>query len=65
MRFLLYLFLFFILYYIVKMVIKSLSSPSKTTIHNSRMRRKEGKYDNVEDAKFTEIKSDEEKKNNQ
>jgi hypothetical protein len=64
MRFLLYLFLFFIVYYVVKLVIKSLSSPSKNKIHNSRAGRKETRYENVEDAKFTEIKSDEEKKNN-
>jgi len=64
MRFLLYLLLFFIVYYVIKLVFKSLNSPSKTKIHNSRMGRKENKYENVEDAKYTEIKSDEEKKNN-
>ena len=64
MRFLLYLLLFFIVYYIVKFVFRSLISPSKTTINNSKVGRKETKYENVEDAKYTEIKSDEEKKNN-
>jgi len=64
MRFLLYLLLFFIVYYVVKLVFRSLSSPSKTKINNSRVGRKETEYENVEDAKYTEIKSDEEKKNN-
>ena len=64
MRFLLYLLLFFIVYYIIKVIVKSISSSPKTTIHNSRMRKKENSYDNVEDAQYTEIKSGEEKKNN-
>ena len=64
MRFLLYLLLFFIVYFVVKLVFRSLVSPSKTTINNSKVRKKETKYENVEDAKYTEIKSDEEKKNN-
>ncbi len=64
MRFLLYLLLFFIVYYVIKLVFRSLNSSSKTKIHSSGMNKKENKYDNVEDAKYTEIKSDEEKKNN-
>jgi uncharacterized protein HemY len=61
MRFLLYLFLFFIIWFFVKLVLKSLrSSPRKTTIHNGN-RRNVNEYDNVEDAVFREI--DEEKKN--
>jgi len=65
MRILIYLFLFFIGYYVVKIVLKSLkSSPKKTTIHNSRMRKKGSNYDNVDDAQYTEIPPDEEKKNN-
>ena len=63
-RFLLYLLLFFIVYFVVKLVFRSLVSPSKTTINNSKVRKKETKYENVEDAKYTEINSDEEKKNN-
>ena len=63
MRLLLYIILFFIAYFVVKFVFRLLNSPSKTTIHNSRMRKKKNNYDNVEDADFTEIKY-EEKKNN-
>jgi hypothetical protein len=64
MRFLLYLLLFFIVYYVIKLVFRSLTSQSRSTINNSRMSRKENKYENVEDADYTEIKSDEEKKKN-
>lgn len=64
MRFILYLFLFIIAYFVIKLVVKSLSSPSKTKINSSRMGRKGNTYENVEDAKYTEIKPDEEKKNN-
>ncbi|HSP89138.1 MAG TPA: hypothetical protein VLN45_13460 [Ignavibacteriaceae bacterium] len=64
MRLILYLLLFSILYFIIKLVIKSLSSQSKTSVNNARMNRKGTNYENIEDAKFTEIKPDEEKKNN-
>lgn len=64
MRFLLYLFLFLIVYFVVKLIFKSLSSPSKTNINNSRVSQKKNNYENVEDAKYTEIKPGEENKNN-
>jgi hypothetical protein len=63
MRFLLYLFLFLIVYFVVKLIFKSLSSPSKTTINNSRVSQKKNNYENVEDAEYTEIKPGEENKN--
>lgn len=64
MRFLLYLLLFFIGYFIIKLVVRSLTSKPKTKIHSSGTGRKENRYENVEDAKFTEIKTDDEKKKN-
>lgn len=64
MRLLLYILLFFIVYYIAKLIIKSISRSSpRTTIHGSGVRRNKTNYNNVEDAKYTEIESDEEKKN--
>jgi uncharacterized protein HemY len=63
-RFILYILLFFVVYSVVKLFIKFLNSPSKSSIHTSNIRRNKNKYENIEDAEFTEIKSDGEKKNN-
>ncbi len=64
MRFILYLLLFFIVYFILKSIFRSLISQPKSRVNNSKINRKESHYENVEDAKFTEINPDEEKKNN-
>jgi hypothetical protein len=62
MRFILYLILFVVIYYIAKTFIKALSAGKpKSKIHNSKVNRTTGTYQNIEDADYTEIKRDEDK----
>jgi hypothetical protein len=62
-RFFLYLIIFWIAYEIVKRLIGFLMSPSKENpIHTQNSRRNKTEYKNVEDAEFTEIKSEDNKK---
>lgn len=62
-RFFLYLIIFFIVYQAVKFVIRFLTSPSRKSVHTQNVRKDKTKYKNVEDADFTEIKSEDNKKN--
>jgi len=65
-RFFLYLIIFWIVYEIVKRVIRFLTSPSteqnQNRVHTQDTRRNKTEYKNVEDADFTEIKSEDNKK---
>jgi hypothetical protein len=64
-RFFLYLIIFWLVYEIVKRVIRFLISPSQQNqnrVHTEKARRNKAEYKNVEDADFTEIKSEENKK---
>jgi len=63
-RFILLLVLIYVGYLVAKLLFKSINSSSGKTIHNSRPRKRESNYDNVQDAEFREIKPDEDKKNN-
>jgi len=61
-RFLLFLILFYIVYWVVKILFRNFSQPSNKTIHNSKPRRRENKYEDIQDAEFKEIKPDDDKK---
>jgi hypothetical protein len=64
-RFFLYLIIFWLVYEIVKRVIRFLISPSgqnRNQVHTENTKRNKTEYKNVEDAEFTEIKSDHNKK---
>lgn len=61
-RFFLYVIIFFIVYQVVKLVIRYLTSPSRKSVHTQNVRQNKTEYKNVEDAEFTEIKSENNKK---
>jgi hypothetical protein len=64
-RFFLYLIIFWLAYEVVKRVIRFFISPSEQTqnrVHTENARRNKREYKNVEDAEFTEIKSEDNKK---
>jgi hypothetical protein len=67
-RFFLYLIIFWIAYEVVKRLIGFLASSSEhknqNSIHTENTRRNKTEYKNVEDAEFTEIKSQDNKKKN-
>jgi len=41
---------------------RNFNQPSNKTIHNSKPRRRENKYEDIQDAEFKEIKPDDDKK---
>jgi hypothetical protein len=64
-RFFLYLIIFWLAYEIVKRLIRFLISPSgqnQNRVHTENTRRNKTEYKDVEDAEFTEIKSEDNKK---
>jgi hypothetical protein len=61
-RFFLYLIIFWIAYQIIRRVIRFLTPSSPGSIHEQNTRRNKAEYKNVEDAEFTEIKSEDNKK---
>ncbi|OGU31548.1 MAG: hypothetical protein A2057_10235 [Ignavibacteria bacterium GWA2_35_9] len=61
-RFFLYLIVFWIVYQIVKRVVRFLTPVSRDSIHTQNIKRNKSDYKNVEDAEFTEIKSEDNKK---
>ncbi|MFN3872235.1 MAG: hypothetical protein ACK4R9_04480 [Ignavibacterium sp.] len=61
LRLFLFLLLFFLVYRIVRNFIKGYTqSDSKTKVYENK--RVKSKYDDIEEAKYTEIKDDKEKK---
>ncbi len=65
-RFFLYLIIFWIAYEVVKRLISFLASSSEqkngNRVHTENIKRNKTEYKNVEDAEFTEIKSEDNKK---
>ncbi len=61
MRFILLLFLFYIVYWVVKLLFRNFNQSSKNKIHNSTPQR-EDKYEDIQDAEFKEIEPDDDKK---
>ncbi len=62
LRLFLFLLLFFLVYRIVRNFIKGYTqSDSKTKVYENK--RVKSKYDDIEEAKYTEIKDDKEKNN--
>jgi hypothetical protein len=61
-RLFLYLVIFFIVYQLVKLVVRFLTSPSSKSVHTRNIRQSKTEYKDVEDAEFTEIKSENNKK---
>lgn len=64
-RFFLYLIIFWLAYEIVKRLLRFLLSPSgqnQNRVHTENTKRNKTEYKNVEDAEFTEIKSEDNKK---
>jgi NADP-dependent 3-hydroxy acid dehydrogenase YdfG len=61
-RLFLYLVIFFIVYQLVKLVVRFLTSPSRKSVHTRNIRQSKTEYKDVEDAEFTEIKSENNKK---
>jgi len=63
LRFILYFVVFFILFRIVRSIFSTFfKSRSESTIKNQSQKKK-SKFENVEDAKYIEIKPEDEKKN--
>jgi hypothetical protein len=61
-RLFLYLIIFFIVYQLVKLVVRFLTSPSRKSVHTQNVRQSKTEYKDVEDVEFTEIKSENKKK---
>lgn len=63
LRFILYFLLFFIIFRVLSKLFKNwLGTNSESRIKNSGTT-KQSKYQNIEEAKYTEIKPDDDKKN--
>ena len=63
LRFILYFILFFILFRILRSLFSNFFKSRKESTINSQSRKKKSKFEDVEDAKYIEIKPDDEKKN--
>lgn len=51
-----------VVFFISRLLIRLFNQPSERTIHSYK-RNEEKKFENIQDAQFTEIKSDDSKKN--
>jgi len=63
LRFILYFILFYILYRVLKTVISVFIKDSNSPKINDQSPRKKSRFEDVEDAKYIEIKPEDEKKN--
>ncbi len=61
-RFLLYVVLFYLIWRIIRLFMKFLNSPKKENPDIKGSRESQSKYKNIEDAKFTEIKDEDKRK---
>lgn len=62
-RFILYFVLFYVLYRLLRSVLNYFFKDRTTNNIKNQSTSKSNKYENIEEAKFTEIKEDDEKKN--
>lgn len=63
LRFILYFILFYILFRLIRSIIKIFSNSNRDTNQVKTPRSKRSKFEDVEDAKYIEIKPDDEKRN--
>ncbi len=63
-RFILFFVLFFVIYYVLKIFIANFRLGAKNRGDFKRERKPESKYENVEEAEFTEIKKKDENDKN-
>lgn len=57
-RLILFFVLFYVIYHVIKLFIVNFRLGSKNKSNFQREKKPEGKYDNVEEAEFTEIKKE-------
>ncbi|HEX9250760.1 MAG TPA: hypothetical protein VF870_00885 [Ignavibacteriaceae bacterium] len=63
LRFILYFIIFFILFRLLKSVISNFAKGRNSPAIKNEPQKKKSKFEDVEDAKYTEIKPEDEKKN--
>jgi hypothetical protein len=63
MRIIFYALIFFIIFFVIRILARLLSQPSKSSTHSFSRQKEEKKFENIQDAQFTEIKSEDSKKN--
>jgi len=63
LRFILYFVIFLILFRIVRSFLSTFFKSKNESTLNSRAQKKKSKFENVEDAKYIEIKPEDEKNN--
>jgi hypothetical protein len=62
-RFILYFIIFLILFRVIRSVLSSLFNGRKESTLKNKSQKVKSKFENVEDAKYIEIKPEDEKKN--
>jgi large-conductance mechanosensitive channel len=63
MKIIFYTLIALIVYFVVKILIRLFNQSSKGSVHSFNRKREEKKFENIQDAHFTEIKNEDSKKN--